>query len=212
MGYPHSWMGYKGKSYLEMDDEWGYPHFRKPPHLWCRRCLRQNVRDNLGTLFIVEGAADAHATLCWDEWAKDCRWKIAKMVEIRWNKCRVQKCSKGCFHRPSSLDLQKGVCHAAADNHHVDLQPLYHATYGDIKTWCPLEQQVLHNKEMEKKDHMYSMYLQTQRIGCQNTLCVSVPFVLSTCSREEINKAAFGLVEHVHDQLDFVADLYFRLS
>ena len=22
---------YKGKSHLEMDDDWGYPHFRKPP-------------------------------------------------------------------------------------------------------------------------------------------------------------------------------------
>mmetsp|Transcript_60295 Transcript_60295/g.95492 ORF Transcript_60295/g.95492 Transcript_60295/m.95492 type:complete len:424 (-) Transcript_60295:56-1327(-) len=43
--------------------------------------LGQNVRDNLGALLIIEGAADGHAI----------------------------------------LDLQKGVCHAAADNHNVDL-------------------------------------------------------------------------------------------
>ena len=30
-GYPNSWMVYKGKSHLEMDDDWGYPYLRKPP-------------------------------------------------------------------------------------------------------------------------------------------------------------------------------------
>ena len=25
-GYPHSWMVYKEKSHLQMDDDWGYPH------------------------------------------------------------------------------------------------------------------------------------------------------------------------------------------
>lgn len=81
-----------------------------------------------------------------------------------------------------------------------------HPAYGDIKTWCPLEQQVLHNEEMKKKD----------RITCKPKELVAkmhcVSFFWSTCSREEINKAALSLVKHVHDQLDFVADLYFRLS
>ena len=27
------WMVYKGKSQLEMDDNWGYPYFRKPPYI-----------------------------------------------------------------------------------------------------------------------------------------------------------------------------------
>ena len=31
-GTPHSWMVYYGKSQLEVDDDWGYPYFRKPPH------------------------------------------------------------------------------------------------------------------------------------------------------------------------------------
>ena len=31
-GHPRSWMVYKGKSHLEMDDDWGYPYFRKPLH------------------------------------------------------------------------------------------------------------------------------------------------------------------------------------
>ena len=39
-----------------------------------------------------------------------------------------------------------------------------------------------------------------------------VPFVWSTRSREDINTASLSLVKHVHDQLDFVADLYSRLS
>ena len=26
------WMAYDGKSHLEMDDDWGYPYFRKPPN------------------------------------------------------------------------------------------------------------------------------------------------------------------------------------
>ena len=30
MGNPQLWMVYKGKSHLEMDDDWGYPYFRKP--------------------------------------------------------------------------------------------------------------------------------------------------------------------------------------
>lgn len=56
--------------------------------------------------------------------------------------------SKGCFHGASILDLQKGVCHAAANDHHVHLQPLRSSSI------CPLEQQVLHNEEMKKKDHI----------------------------------------------------------
>ena len=32
-GTPHSWMVYKGKSHVEMDDDWGYPYFRKPPYI-----------------------------------------------------------------------------------------------------------------------------------------------------------------------------------
>ena len=30
-GIPNSWLVYKGKSHLEMDDDWGYPYFRTPP-------------------------------------------------------------------------------------------------------------------------------------------------------------------------------------
>ena len=30
-GTPDSWLVYKEKSHLEMDDDWRYPHFRKPP-------------------------------------------------------------------------------------------------------------------------------------------------------------------------------------
>ena len=34
MGVPHSWMVKKrGNSHLEMDDDWGYPYFRKPPYI-----------------------------------------------------------------------------------------------------------------------------------------------------------------------------------
>ena len=32
MGYPNSWMVYKGKSHLQMIDDWGYPHVTKPPY------------------------------------------------------------------------------------------------------------------------------------------------------------------------------------
>ena len=34
-GYPHSWLDglFHGKSHLEMDDNWGYPYFRKPPYI-----------------------------------------------------------------------------------------------------------------------------------------------------------------------------------
>ena len=28
------WLVYKGQSHLEMDDDWGYPHFRKPPYIY----------------------------------------------------------------------------------------------------------------------------------------------------------------------------------
>ena len=32
-GYPSSLDGlFHGQSHLEMDDDWGYPYFRKPPH------------------------------------------------------------------------------------------------------------------------------------------------------------------------------------
>ena len=30
--YPNSWLVYEGKSHLEMDDDWGYPYFRKPTY------------------------------------------------------------------------------------------------------------------------------------------------------------------------------------
>ena len=33
MGIPQKWVVFKGKSHLEMDDDWGYPHFRKPPYI-----------------------------------------------------------------------------------------------------------------------------------------------------------------------------------
>ena len=29
MGYPNSWLVYNGKYDLFMDDDWGYPHFKK---------------------------------------------------------------------------------------------------------------------------------------------------------------------------------------
>ena len=32
-GYPNSWMVNNGKSPSKMDDEQGYPYFRKPPYL-----------------------------------------------------------------------------------------------------------------------------------------------------------------------------------
>ena len=29
---------YKGKSHLEIDDDWGYPYFRKPPYgVWLKK-------------------------------------------------------------------------------------------------------------------------------------------------------------------------------
>jgi hypothetical protein len=31
-GTPHSWVVYNGEYHLEMDDDWGYPYFRKPPY------------------------------------------------------------------------------------------------------------------------------------------------------------------------------------
>ena len=30
--YPNSWLVYEGTSHLEMDDDWGYPYFRKPTY------------------------------------------------------------------------------------------------------------------------------------------------------------------------------------
>ena len=32
-GYPNSWRVYRRKSHLEMDDDWGYPHFRNLPFI-----------------------------------------------------------------------------------------------------------------------------------------------------------------------------------
>ena len=32
LGLPQKWMVYKGKSQSKMDDDWGYPYFRKPPN------------------------------------------------------------------------------------------------------------------------------------------------------------------------------------
>ena len=35
-GTPSSLAGlFQGKSHLEMDENWGYPHFRKPPYMDC---------------------------------------------------------------------------------------------------------------------------------------------------------------------------------
>ena len=31
-GYPHSWMVYFMDNPTKMDDDWGYPYFRKPPY------------------------------------------------------------------------------------------------------------------------------------------------------------------------------------
>ena len=54
MGYPNSWMVYSGMSHLEMDDDWGYPHFRKPPYIgynydmsWCWNALPNRSRRRL---------------------------------------------------------------------------------------------------------------------------------------------------------------------
>ena len=33
MGYPNSWMVHTGKSQCKIDDDWGYPHFAKPPSI-----------------------------------------------------------------------------------------------------------------------------------------------------------------------------------
>ena len=32
MGYPHSWMVFEWENFTKMDDEQGYPYFRKPPN------------------------------------------------------------------------------------------------------------------------------------------------------------------------------------
>ena len=41
MGPTPKWLVYTGKSHLEMDDDWGYPYFRKPPYLLQKRPLAQ---------------------------------------------------------------------------------------------------------------------------------------------------------------------------
>ena len=33
-GYPNSWMVYFMKTPIKSDDNWGYPHFRKPPYIY----------------------------------------------------------------------------------------------------------------------------------------------------------------------------------
>ena len=33
MGVPRKWIVYNGKFQSKMDDDWGYPHFRKPPYI-----------------------------------------------------------------------------------------------------------------------------------------------------------------------------------
>ena len=42
--------GWKGKSYLKMDDDWGYPHFRKPPY-WFKE------ESNLSSSFVTRQRA-----------------------------------------------------------------------------------------------------------------------------------------------------------
>ena len=36
---------FHGKSHLEMDDDWGYPYFRKPPK-WTASTIEANFSDN----------------------------------------------------------------------------------------------------------------------------------------------------------------------
>ena len=48
-GYPHSWIVCKGKSHLEMDDDWRYPYFRKPPYC-CEPSHSQQAEISVATI------------------------------------------------------------------------------------------------------------------------------------------------------------------
>ena len=37
MGYPHSWMVYFMENPTKVDENWGYPYFRKPPYYEIRK-------------------------------------------------------------------------------------------------------------------------------------------------------------------------------
>ena len=54
-GYPNSWLVYKGKSPQKMDENWGYPYFRKPPY----------NRDNVGWRIPFIGTKIAFLDLPW---------------------------------------------------------------------------------------------------------------------------------------------------
>ena len=45
MGAPQKWMVYEGKSHLEMDDDWGYPYFRKRPNKYRYNCHKPRASE-----------------------------------------------------------------------------------------------------------------------------------------------------------------------
>ena len=48
-GYPNSWMVYFMENPTKMDENWGYPYFRKPPNHLCvigLVCLRENLQQS----------------------------------------------------------------------------------------------------------------------------------------------------------------------
>ena len=54
-GYPNSWIVDKENSHLEMDDDWGYPHFRK------KNIFFKLVGWNMSR---IKGLPDSHAHFC----------------------------------------------------------------------------------------------------------------------------------------------------
>ena len=99
-------------------------------------------------------------------------WTYCKMIRLNlganWCQLRAYR-SKGCFHGASILDLQKGVCHAAANDHHVHLQPLRSSSIWRHQNVVPAGTASIAQRRDEKER---SHYLQAQRTGCQNALCV----------------------------------------
>ena len=91
MGVPHSWMVYFMENPVSIDDDWGYPHFRKPPYLPIMRqdaCKLVTARPGCPTIFFGP-----------HPWrlAPGSRLMVRKMDEP-WEKKRFRKGTTGCHH------------------------------------------------------------------------------------------------------------------
>ena len=70
-GYPNRWMVYFMDNPIQLDDDWGYPHFRKPPLVFNRMILQAPAPRRQRQLQLNDGRYRPPPS-DWRKWLRRC--------------------------------------------------------------------------------------------------------------------------------------------